>query len=160
MILLFGDCIDHLRALPADSVDAVITDPPYGLSDHRPEDVAACLRAWLAGEAYKPRKRGFMGRSWDAWVPGPEVWRECYRVLKPGGHLAAFAGSRTADLMGMAVRLAGFEIRDTLIWSYASGFPKSLDISKKLDKTAGRIGTSIGALIRTLLHLRCIWQNS
>lgn len=124
-----------MRTMPSGSVSVVITDPPYGLSDHAPEDVAECLAAWLRGEAYEPRaKGGFMGRSWDAWVPGPEVWREAFRVLKPGGHVLAFAGSRTLDLMSLAIRLAGFEIRDTLQWLYGTGFPKSLDVSKAIDK--------------------------
>lgn len=74
------------------------------------------------------------GNSWDAFVPPPAVWDECLRVLKPGGHLLAFAGSRTADLMGLSVRMAGFEIRDTIMWVYGSGFPKSLDVSKAIDK--------------------------
>ena len=74
-----------------------------------------------------------MGRAWDSWVPGPEVWRECLRVLKPGGHVLAFAGTRTVDLMALALRLAGFEIRDALAWHYGSGFPKSLDVSKVVD---------------------------
>lgn len=113
-----GDCLEALRAMPDSSVDSVVTDPPYGLSDHKPTDVVACLTAWLAGEEYRPNKKGFMGRAWDSWVPGPEVWREVFRVLKPGGHVVAFAGSRTHDLMSMALRLAGFECRDTVMWIY------------------------------------------
>ena len=103
-----GDCLKAMRDMPDNSVDSVVTDPPYGLSDHKPTDVVACLTAWLAGEEFRPKKNGFMGRAWDSWVPGPEVWREAYRVLKPGGHVVAFAGSRTHDLMSMALRLAGF----------------------------------------------------
>ena len=72
-VVVNADCIDHLRSMPDESIDAVVTDPPYGLSEHKPEDVAACLAAWIAGEPYTPNGRGFMGRSWDAWVPGPEV---------------------------------------------------------------------------------------
>lgn len=135
-----GDCIEALRAMPDSSVDSVVTDPPYGLSDHKPTDVVACLTAWLAGEEYRPKKKGFMGRTWDSWVPGPEVWREVYRVLKPGGHVVAFAGSRTHDLMSMALRLAGFECRDTVMWVYGSGFPKSMDVSKAIDKVNGETG--------------------
>lgn len=114
-----GDCLEALREMPSNSVDSVVTDPPYGLSDHKPADVVACLTAWLAGEEYRPKKKGFMGRAWDSWVPGPEVWREVFRVLKPGGHVVAFAGSRTHDLMSMALRLAGFECRDTVMWEYS-----------------------------------------
>ena len=100
-----GDCLEALREMPSNSVDSVVTDPPYGLSDHKPADVVACLTAWLAGEEYRPKKNGFMGRAWDSWVPGPEVWREVFRVLKPGGHVVAFAGSRTHDLMRYLCRL-------------------------------------------------------
>src|SRR5574343_308478 len=135
--LHLGDCLEAMRAMPDNSVDACVTDPPYGLSDHRPQDVTDCLTAWLKGEEYRPNKRGFMGRTWDSWVPGPEVWREAMRVLKPGGHILAFSCSRTMDLMSMAIRLAGFEIRDTVAWCYSQGFPKSMDVSKKIDQMAG-----------------------
>ena len=135
--LFHGDCLAQLKKLADNSIDAIVTDPPYGLSDHKPTDVTACLSAWLAGEPYLTKKRGFMGNTWDSWVPGPEVWRECFRVLKAGGHILAFAGSRTHDLMSIALRLAGFECRDTVMWVYASGFPKSVDVSKAIDKAAG-----------------------
>jgi site-specific DNA-methyltransferase (adenine-specific) len=149
-----GDCLESLQALPDESVDSVVTDPPYGLSEHKPEDIVKALTAWLAGEQYQPRaKGGFMGRSWDRFVPGPEVWRECLRVLKPGGHLLCFAGTRTVDLMGIAVRLAGFEIRDEIQWLYGTGFPKSLDISKAID---GLIytGRSDSLALREVNHTR------
>lgn len=139
-----GDSLDILKSLPSNSVDSIVTDPPYGLSKHSQNDVAACLSAWLSGEEYKPNKRGFMGRSWDAWVPGPELWKEALRVLKPGGHALIFAGSRTQDLMGVSLRLAGFEIKDTLMWVYAQGFPKNQDISKAIDKKAGAKRKVIG----------------
>ena len=142
--LLHGDCLEVMKTLPDASIDSIVTDPPYGLSEHKPAEVAACLSAWLAGEEYTPKKKGFMGKSWDSWVPGPEVWRECYRVLKPGGHILAFAGSRTHDLMSMAMRLAGFECRDTVMWVYGSGFPKSLDVSKAIDKAAGEVREVLG----------------
>ena len=78
-----------------------------------------------------------MGKTCDSFVPSPAVWREVLRVLKPGGHILCAASSRTADLMGISLRLAGFEIRDTIEWIYGSGFPKSLNISKAIDKAAG-----------------------
>jgi site-specific DNA-methyltransferase (adenine-specific) len=106
-----GDCLDVLRTLPADSVDAIVTDPPYGLS--------------------------FMGKKWDYDVPSEAIWRECLRVLKPGGHLLAFAGTRTQHRMAVRIEDAGFEIRDMIAWVYGSGFPKSLDVSKAIDKAAG-----------------------
>lgn len=132
-----GDCLETLRAMADNSVDSIVTDPPYGLSNHTQDDVMKCLTAWISGKAFTTKKRGFMGNTWDSWVPGPEVWRECFRVLKPGGHILAFAGSRTHDLMSMAMRLAGFECRDTIMYLYGSGFPKSMDVSKVIDKAAG-----------------------
>jgi DNA modification methylase len=109
--LLHGDCLERLRELPDCSVDACVTDPPYGLR--------------------------FMGKTWDYDVPQAEVWREVLRVLKPGGHLLAFAGTRTQHRMAVQIEDAGFEIRDMIAWLYGSGFPKSLDVSKAIDKAAG-----------------------
>src|SRR5699024_2632738 len=131
-----GDCLQELKKLDDNSVDAVVTDPPYGLSNTKPQQVADVLKAWVTGDTVSvPAKRGgFMGKDWDSFVPPPAVWEECMRVLKPGGHMAVFAGARTQDLMGLSIRLAGFEIRDTLGWVYGSGMPKSLDVSKAIDK--------------------------
>lgn len=130
-----GDCLDVLRLMPAASVEAVVCDPPYGLADHHPRVIAAALAAWLDGNReYVPDGRGFMGRNWDRFVPPPAVWDECWRVLKPGGHLLAFAAPRTADLMSMSIRLAGFEIRDSINWVYASGMPKGQNVSKVIDR--------------------------
>jgi len=110
-VLHVGDCLDVLRAMPDCSVDSVVTDPPYGLA--------------------------FMGKKWDYDVPSEDIWRECLRVLKPGGHLLAFAGTRTQHRMAVRIEDAGFEIRDMIAWVYGSGFPKSLDVSKAIDKAAG-----------------------
>lgn len=95
------------------------------------------LRHWLDGDDYVHKSAGFMSAVWDSFVPGPSVWQEAYRVLKPGGHLIAFFGTRTYDMGVMALRLAGFEIRDQLAWVFGSGFPKSHDVSKGIDKAAG-----------------------
>jgi len=102
-----------MRELPDNSVDAIVTDPPYEL--------------------------GFMGKSWDASgiAYNVDMWREALRVLKPGGHLLAFSGSRTYHRMTCAIEDAGFEVRDQIMWVYGSGFPKSLDVSKAIDKAAG-----------------------
>lgn len=97
--LMHGDCLERLKELPDNSVDSVVTDPPYGLS--------------------------FMGKKWDYDVPSEDVWRKCLRVLKPGGHLLAFAGTRTQHRMAVRIEDAGFEIRDMIAWVYGSGFPKS-----------------------------------
>lgn len=110
-MIKLGDCLEGLRALPDNSVDSIVTDPPYGLS--------------------------FMGKAWDYDVPPEEVWRECLRVLKPGGHLLCFAGTRTQHRMAVRIEDAGFEIRDMIAWVYGSGFPKSLDVSKAIDRAAG-----------------------
>ena len=136
MNIIHGDCLEELKKLDDNSVDAVVCDPPYGLSNTKPAQVADVLKAWVTGdaEAAPTTKGGFMNASWDSFVPPPAVWEECMRVLKPGGHMAVFAGARTQDLMGLSIRLAGFEIRDTLGWIYGSGMPKSLDVSKAIDK--------------------------
>jgi DNA modification methylase len=134
-MILQGDCIEVMRMMEDNSVDAVITDPPYGLS--KMPDMAEVLRHWLAGDDYVHKGAGFMGKAWDSFVPGPAVWRECFRVLKPGGNLIAFFGTRTYDMGVLAIRIAGFEIRDQIAWVYGSGFPKSLDVSKAIDKAAG-----------------------
>ena len=106
-----GDCLEVLRTLPDASVDAVVTDPPYGLS--------------------------FMGKGWDHGVPGVEFWTEALRVAKPGAHLLAFGGTRTYHRLACAIEDAGWEIRDCVMWVYGSGFPKSHDVSKAIDKAAG-----------------------
>ena len=134
--LFNGDSVEILRQLPDNSIDSVVCDPPYGLS--KEPDMFEVMRHWLAGDDYKHTGGGFMGKSWDSFVPGPAIWRECLRVLKPGGHLLAFFGSRTYDMGTLAIRLAGFEIRDQIMWVYGSGFPKSLDVSKAIDKNNGR----------------------
>ena len=119
-MLLKGDCRQQLATLPDNSVHSIITDPPYEL--------------------------GFMGKSWDSTgiAYNPEVWQQCLRVLKPGGHLLAFGGSRTYHRLASAIEDAGFEIRDQIMWVYGSGFPKSLDVSKAIDKQAGAARETIG----------------
>lgn len=133
--LLLGDCLERLKELPDNSIDSIVTDPPYGLS--KQPDMIEVLTHWMAGEDYKHNSKGFMGKEWDSFVPGPSIWKECMRVLKPGGHMVAFFGTRTYDIGVLAIRIAGFEIRDQLAWVYGSGFPKSLDVSKAIDKAAG-----------------------
>jgi len=130
-----GDCLDVLKTLEDNSVDSVVTDPPYGLS--KEPDINEVLTKWLAGEEYDHGHGGFMGKSWDSFVPHPDIWREVYRVLKPGGHALVFAGTRTQDLMTISLRLAGFEVRDVIEWLYFSGFPKSYNVSKAFDRRAG-----------------------
>tara|TARA_Y100000592_G_scaffold5338_1_gene7584 strand:+ start:7545 stop:8879 length:1335 start_codon:yes stop_codon:yes gene_type:complete len=133
-----GDNLELLQGLPDNSVDAVVTDPPYGLGRH--PDAVAMLRDWLDTGYHEVKGAGFMGRAWDAFVPQPVLWREVARVLKPGGHLVAFFGTRTYDVGTLAIRLAGLEVRDALAWVYGSGFPKSHNVAIALDKQAGAMG--------------------
>ena len=120
--VITADCLDHMRSMPDNAVDAVVTDPPYGLA--------------------------FMGRDWDKGVPGEVFWREALRVSKPGAHLLAFGGTRTFHRLTCAIEDAGWEIRDCIMWVHSKGFPKSLDVSKAIDKAAGAerevVGTKYG----------------
>lgn len=133
-MIIHGDSIDELKSLESGSIDAVVTDPPYGLSALSPAQVADVMLKWCRGDLdYMPTGAGFMGKSWDVFVPPPALWVEVMRVLKPGGHALVFAASRSQDLMGLSLRLAGFEMRDVIQWIYGSGFPKSLNVSKAID---------------------------
>lgn len=148
-----GDCLEILKTLPDNSVDSIVTDPPYGLS--KEPDMAEVLRHWLAGDDYQHKGGGFMGKSWDSFVPGPAIWRECLRVLKPGGHLLAFFGTRTQDIGTLAIRLAGFEIRDSIAWIYGGGFPKSMNLDRlKGEKICGCEGSSGAQAERDVRQVR------
>jgi DNA modification methylase len=153
--VICGDCLEEMKKMPSDSISAVICDPPYGLGEVK--DIAKLLMAWMNGEDGKEyaNKKGFMSKDWDV-VPSPLVWKECFRVLRPGGYLLAFAGTRTWDLMSISIRLAGFEDRDTIAhngpsalqWLYGSGFPKSTAIDKQIDKHLKAEREVIGPKIR------------
>jgi DNA modification methylase len=119
-----GNNLDILPTLPDNSVDSIVTDPPYEL--------------------------GFMGKKWDSSgiAYSVELWRECLRVLKPGGHLLSFGGTRTWHRVAVGIEDAGFEVRDSIAWMYGSGFPKSLDVSKAIDKAAGADREVIGNKVR------------
>ena len=125
--VLFGDCMEKMKEIPDCSIDAIVCDPPYGLS---PDSVA---RTWADIEEGR-KIGGFMGKGWDAAVPCHNFFAECFRVLKHGGHLIAFSSTRTVFALGMACQRGGFELRDQIFWCYFSGFPKSHDISKAIDK--------------------------
>ena len=109
--VVHGDCLKVMKTYPENHFDSIVTDPPYGLA--------------------------FMGKEWDHGVPGEAFWREALRVAKPGAHLLAFGGTRTHHRLMCAIEDAGWEIRDCLGWLYGSGFPKSLDVSRAIDKQAG-----------------------
>ena len=117
-LLLHGDCLEKLKLLKENSIDSIVTDPPYGIS--------------------------FMNKKWDYDVPSVEIWTECLRVLKPGGHLLSFGGSRTYHRMAVRIEDAGFEIRDQIMWIYGSGFPKSHNIGKAVDKLQGNEREVVG----------------
>ena len=129
------NCLDTMKRIPDNSIDSIVTDPPYGLS--KEPDIVEVLTKWMNDEPYEHGSSGFMQKIWDSFVPGPEYWKECYRILKPGGHLVTFGGTRTFDLISIALRISGFERRDTLMWVFGSGFPKSHNISKAIDKMYG-----------------------
>ena len=137
------DCLKVLQAMADNSVDSIVTDPPYGMSQHKQADIKTALAAWLNGDEYVHGSKGFLGNEWDRFVPSPIMWSEALRVLKPGGHILCAASTRTSDLMGMSLRLAGFEIRDSVLWVYGSGFPKSHNIGKAYDKLQGNSRTVV-----------------
>lgn len=141
-VIIHGDNIEVLKSYPDNSIDSIVTDAPYGLG--KEPDPVKVMKAWAECGHYDVAGKGFMGKTWDAFVPQPAFWKECYRVLKPGGHVLCFFGTRTYDWGVMAMRFAGFEVRDCLQWIYGSGFPKSLDISKAIDKEAGAEREVIG----------------
>ena len=125
--LLKGNCLEKLKEIPDNSIDSIVTDPPYEI--------------------------GFMGKGWDdsGIAFNVQLWKECLRVLKPGGHMVAFSATRTVHPMGVAIANAGFEIRDMISWLYFSGFPKSHDISKAIDKHLGAERKIVGKDGRTAI---------
>jgi site-specific DNA-methyltransferase (adenine-specific) len=132
--IINGNNIDILKTYPDNYFDAVVTDPPYGLG--KEPNAEALMKDWIE-HGYQILGSGFMGKEWDAFVPQPVFWKEVYRVLKHGGHVLSFFGTRTYDWGVMSMRFAGFEVRDCIQWLYGSGFPKSHNISKALDKMEG-----------------------
>ena len=116
--ILQGDNRDTLKTIADNSIDAIVTDPPYGID--------------------------FLGKSWDANTGALETYQECLRVLKPGGHILAFSAARTYHHLAITLEQAGFEIRDQIMWIYSSGFPKSQDIGKSIDRAAGKKDPNYG----------------
>jgi site-specific DNA-methyltransferase (adenine-specific) len=133
--IINGDCLKILNYFESCSIDSIVTDPPYGLS--KEPDISKVLSCWLNDEDYHHTHKGFSGNDWDSFVPNPKVWKLCYRVLKPGAYTLVFGGTRTYDLTSIALRLAGFEIRDTISWNYSSGMPKSLNVGKHISTHEG-----------------------
>ena len=128
-MLICGDCLEEIAKMEPSSIDAIVTDPPYGLR--------------------------FMGKAWDHGLPGAPFWVEALRVAKPGAHLLAFGGTRTFHRLACAIEDAGWEIRDTLGWLYGSGFPKSHDVSKAIDKVAGVEREATGRVLSVTGNRAC-----
>ena len=120
--IICGDCLNIMTTINSDSIDSIVTDPPYGLN--------------------------FMGKEWDYRIPGIPFWEQALRVAKPGAHLLAFGGTRTFHRLMIAIEDAGWEIRDTLMWVYGSGFPKSQNVALAIDKKLGAVGNR-GKAFRT-----------
>lgn len=118
-----GDCLCVLQAIPSGTIDAFISDPPYGLTESI--NIFEMLPEFLKGNDYKICTPGFNGNTWDAVIPGPKTMSEVYRTLKPGAYAAVFAAKRNVDLMMLSLRIAGFEIKDMLMWTHSQGVPKS-----------------------------------
>lgn len=142
LIVVNGDNLELLKKYPDNYFDAVVTDPPYGLG--KEPEAAELMKDWIEHGYHEISGSGFMGKEWDAFVPQPLFWKEVFRVLKHGGHVVAFYGTRTYDWGVMAMRFAGFEVRDCIQWLYGSGFPKSHNIGKAIDKLEGNEREVIG----------------
>jgi site-specific DNA-methyltransferase (adenine-specific) len=159
--VICGDCLEKLKDLEDNSVDSIVTDPPYHL-------VSIVKRFGKEGSApakegkdgsFKRLSCGFMGKTWDGVdengkgiAYNVDMWKECLRVLKPGGHLLAFGGTRTYHRMACAIEDAGFEVRDMIEWVYGSGFPKSLNIGKAVDKIQGNKREVVGKGLHSNIH--------
>lgn len=145
-----GDCREVLPSLADCSIDSVVTDPPYHLTQNKKGGSGQASVNLSTPQGRARITTGFMGKAWDGGevAHDPSVWSECLRVLKPGGHLLAFGGSRTYHRLACAIEDAGFEIRDQIQWIYGSGFPKSLDVSKAIDAAAGAERASVGIVDR------------
>jgi site-specific DNA-methyltransferase (adenine-specific) len=142
LIVINGNNIEILKDYPDNYFDSVVTDPPYGLG--KEPNAAELMKDWIQNGYHEVSGSGFMGKEWDAFVPQPVFWKEVFRVLKHGGHVLSFFGTRTYDWGVMSMRFAGFEVRDCIQWLYGSGFPKSHNISKALDKMQGAEREIIG----------------
>lgn len=143
--IIRGDVLDAMKNIESNTFDACLTDPPYALvggsrnGSSQPGDMST-----PQGRSGPSKKRGFMGLEWDGEIPSVEVWAELLRVLKPGGLLLAFGGTRTWHRLAVNIEDAGFNIKDTLMYLYGSGFPKSHAIGKAIDKVAGAERTVTG----------------
>lgn len=162
--ILVGDCRERLRELADASIDACVTDPPYALVSISKRFVNSPRSEATEGSAagpYQRTGRGFMGQKWDNGdvAHDPAFWREVWRVLKPGAHLLAFGGTRTYHRLACAIEDAGFEIRDQIGWAYGSGFPKSHDVAKGIDRSLGERPTPTGEVKRASIQRNGTGEN-
>jgi len=166
-----GNMLDMLEAISPESIDSIVTDPPYGLTsivDRFGKEGSAPAKHGKDG-SFARLSRGFMGKEWDGSgiEYNVDAWRKCYKVLKSGGYLLAFGGSRTFHRIACAIEDAGFEIRDTIMWLYGSGFPKSMNIGLALDKKNGidnRTGNiktdgGVGGGVRCFSDDNYVWKR-
>lgn len=137
--MYLGDCLEVMKGFLNNSIDTVITDPPYALTANKKGGTgkASLNLNHPGGRSRITTDSGFMGKVWDSAIPGVKYWEEMLRIAKPGATLLAFGGTRTHHRLMCAIEDAGWEIRDCVMWLYGSGFPKSHDISKAIDKAAG-----------------------
>ncbi len=163
--IILGNCLDKLKDIPDNSIDSIVTDPPYHLVSivKRFGKEGSAPAQFGTDGAFSRASKGFMGKTWDGLdengngiAHNVDMWKECLRVLKPGGHLISFAGTRTYHRMACAIEDAGFEVRDMISWIYGSGFPKSLNIGKAVDKLQGNerevVGEKMGGTPQTGLY--------
>ena len=146
--LVLGDCLEELDKISDNSIDAIVTDPPYGLTSitKRFGKKGSAPAKYGNDGSFARLSKGFMGKEWDGSgiEYNVELWEKCLRVLKPGGYLLAFGGTRTFHRIACAIEDSGFEIRDTIMWVYGSGFPKSMNIGLAIDKKLGKESRVIG----------------
>jgi site-specific DNA-methyltransferase (adenine-specific) len=131
--LIKAENLEYLRGVASNSVDAVVTDPPYGLG--KEPDIVEVMKGWVEHGYYEVSGGGFMGKEWDSFVPQPVFWREVFRVLKPGGHALVACGTRTQDWMCASLRFAGFEVRGVVAWVYGSGFNKGKNLGSGMNSS-------------------------
>ncbi len=141
--IINGNCLGIMKTFPSNSIDSIVCDPPYALvGDSRGGSLSIGDKTIKFGRSGPSKngvsiKKGFMGKEWDGQLPSIEIWEEALRVAKPGAHLLAFGGTRTFHRLMVSIEDAGWELRDTLSYNYGSGFPKSIDVSKNIDKHLG-----------------------